>query len=421
MGRIGDWLRRGLTAPLRLLLPKNPWLRLLVIALPILLLLAFLEPALNVVLKLLDLGTRLIEPLLQTAVGRIVLLLVVVGFGSLLAALLLRGRVAGFRARAALGRHLQATAALLGAERRRCRELFTKVARYRGPLPAEYPALVQDANLKLARLALEAGDADDALRWLTRVIEPRLPRELRRSLLQLRVQALAQQGAALPQSVEAEATAAVEEFGDDCVLHRQLRQIVRARGDLAQTALLQEKIVKLAPAAEVARERQQLVDDLVAAGEAALAAGQLDEARRACKKLDKAARDKPAAGLLLGKVAAAAGDLRGAIREWGATRSPEGLDHIAELLRQHPGALEIRELLECCPMQGTLLLVARELALAGDRDQAERAARAAARALGPTPTVCAVLAEVLQLLGKDAEARLLCEQAIRRLLAPAGS
>ena len=104
-----------------------------------------------------------------------------------------------------------------------------------------------------------------------------------------------------------------------------------------------------------------------------------------------------------------------------STRSPTGLDRIAELLTAHPGAVEPRELLANCPMQGGLLLVARELAHAGETERAERAARVAAEALGPTPTVCAVLAEVLDLLGHDQQARLLREQTITRLLRPPAS
>lgn len=103
----------------------------------------------------------------------------------------------------------------------------------------------------------------------------------------------------------------------------------------------------------------------------------------------------------------------------GATCSPAGLDRLAELLHAHPGAVEPRELLQFCPLEGTLLLVARELARQGNVAAAERAARRAAEALGPTPTVCAVLAEVLGLLGQEERARLRPrEQAIARLLAP---
>jgi hypothetical protein len=38
-------------------------------------------------------------------------------------------------------------------------------------------------------------------------------------------------------------------------------------------------------------------------------------------------------------VHAAAGDVRQAVRAWGATRSPLGLDRVAELLGERPGAI----------------------------------------------------------------------------------
>jgi len=63
-------------------------------------------------------------------------------------------------------------------------------------------------------------------------------------------------------------------------------------------------------------------------------------------------------------------------------------------------------------------VVARELARQGELEQARRAAQQAAETLGPTPTVCAVLVEVLRLLGREHEASLLGEQAVQRLLGP---
>lgn len=421
MGRVGDAVRRGLWAPVRAILPKNPWLRVLVCALPFVLLLALFGPALDVAVRLVELVVRLVEPLLATTLGRVLLLLVVFTCGGMFAVWLLRGRVRDLRAEAALGRHLQATGALVGLDPRRSRDLFRRVARYRGPLPDRYPHLVADANLKLARMALDGGAVDEALGWLARVVEPGLPDELLRSLLQLRVCALRRQGEVLPGALRGEVERAVARFPDDYALLGELRDLVAADGDALAVPPLQEKVCKHAPPAQQARERQRLLDCLTAAGHAALAAGDLDAARRLAKKLGQADKDGPAAGLLAGDVHRAAGDLRQAIRAWGATRSPAGLDRIAELLHQHPGVVDVRELIECCPLQGTLLLVARELARQGESARAERAARLAAEALGPTATVCAVLAEVLALLGQEGKARLLREQAVARLLAPAGS
>lgn len=413
----GEAFRRIAWAPFRALLPKNPWLRVLVIALPFVLLLALFGPALDVVLKLMDLAIRVIEPLLQTMPGRILLLLVVFTAGAVFAVWLLRSRVRDMRAEAALGRHLQAVASLVGLDRKLGRERFRKVARYRGPLPDRYPHLVQDANLKLARLCLDAGRVDEGLAWLTRVVEPGLPDELRRSLVQLRIRALRLQGEVLPTALRAEVDKAVARYPEDPLLLSELRDLIASGGDLDELAEVQARVAEQAPPSTATRERQRLVETLSAAGRAHLARADHDGARKIAKKLGAVDKDSAASGLLLGDVHRATGNWRQAIRAWGATRSPEGLDRIAELLTEHPDALDPRELLEACPMQGTLLLVARELARAGESARAERAARFAAESLGPTPTVCAVLAEVLQLLGRDDKARLLREQAVVRLLA----
>ncbi len=416
---LGDVVRKTLWAPVRVLLPKSPWLRVLVLALPIVLLLALFGPALDVVLKLMELGMRIIDPLLQTTLGRILLLLVVFSLGGLFTVWLLKSRVRDMRAEAVLGRHLQAVADLVGLDVRRSRERFRKVSRYRGPLPVRYPHVVADSNLKLARQCLEHGRADEALGWLTRVVEAGLPDELLRSLVQLRVRALRRQGEVLPVSLRAEVEQAVAQFPNDYHLLGDLRDLVAAEGDPHTAAAAQEAVAKHAPPTAAPREHQRLVADLLTSGRVHLDAGEVDACRKVAKKLASVDKEGPSAGLLLGDVHQKSGDLRAAIRAYGGTRSPTGLDRIAELLTAHPGAVDERELLESCPLQGALLLVARELARRGDTARAERAARRAADALGPTPTVCAVLAEVLELLGKDEKARLLREQAIVRLLQPA--
>jgi tetratricopeptide (TPR) repeat protein len=417
MGRLGELLRRGMTAPLRALLPKQRWKRVLLWAVLGIAVLALASPALDLVLRLFGLAGSLLAPLLATMPGRVLLLLVAFTGAGALAVWLSRDRVRRLRADAVLGRHLHGLAALVGSDPDRARDAFRRVVRYRGPAPAEHPHVVADANVKLARLALDGGRVVEALGRLARVVEPGLPDELLRSLLQLRVRALRRQGELLPGALRAEVERAVARFRTDAVLLGEWRDLVQQDGDAAAYAAAQEKVHQHAPPATVAQERQRWIDALAAAGAAALAVGDADGARRFARKLAVADPNGPGSGLLLGDVHAAAGEHRQAVRAWGATRSPLGLDRVAELLARQPGALDPRELLECCPLQGTLLLVARELARAGDADRAERAARLAAESLGPTATVCAVLADVLELLGQDAKARLLREQAVARLLA----
>jgi tetratricopeptide (TPR) repeat protein len=390
------------------------WVLILVL---VLLCLALFKPAFDLLLKLVDLVMRVIQPLLETTVGRIVLILLFCVLTAVVAAALLRGRIRELRAGLVLGRHLQGVAALIGDDVKLCRDRLQRVARYKGPRPDAYPALVQDANLKLARLALRHGRPEQVLLHLARVAEQGLPRELERSLRQLRVRALRLQGSVPAETLVAELEEALARFKDDYALCCELRTIRREQGDLAEATALQQRAVDLAPPARRLEEQQRLRLDLEALGQEALRRGDLDTARRAAKDLRKADREGSSWGLLQGKVLAAEGDLRGAVRTWGGTRSPEGLDLIAELLREHPDVLEPRELLECCPMQGTLLVVARMLASRGEADQAERAARLAAETLGPTDSVVGALTEVLQLLGREQQARMLCEQAVRRLVA----
>ena len=416
MGKLGDGFRKVIGAPVRALLPKNPLLRALLILIPIALVFGALAPLVDLVTRGLGMIADLIEPMLETTVGRIVLTVLFLALLTLILYRMLRGQIADMRARAALGRHLEGVASLIGAGQQKAETWLEKSARYRGPLPADYPHLVQDANLKLARLALEKQDLDRALHWLARTVERDLPKPLRRSAAQLRCRVLLEQRDVLPETAEKELRDAVKVFKDDWELHRLMRRALLRRGALGEVAEVQELVVRCAPPARSGEERQRLLLDWMAAGEAALVRGELDVARQCAKKGRAVDRDAPGPGCLLGKVQLAEGDARAAITTWGKTKSPEGLDLVAGLLQQQPGLMEPRELLERCPMQGTLLLVAREYARRGEHEMAERAARRAARVLGPTPTVTAVLGEVLGMLGKEREAELLCEKAVVRLL-----
>ena len=93
MAKLGETIRRGMFAPVRALLPKNPWLRVLVYALPVLLLLALFGPALDLVLKVFDLILRVLEPMLHTTVGRVLVVLGLTALVVLVASLLLRRRL----------------------------------------------------------------------------------------------------------------------------------------------------------------------------------------------------------------------------------------------------------------------------------------------------------------------------------------
>ena len=231
MGKLGDLFRKGVGAPIKLLLPKNPWLRLLVFAIPILLIAAFLEPVLGLLARGFDLVLRIFEPLLDNPVGRVVLLNILL-FGVLVVTwYMVRDKLRALRSGMVLRHHLTGVGALV-VDPPRSRQLFRKVATtaHRAQPPAEYPLVGEDAKIKLARLALDEGDHDNALAWLTRVREKGLPKELQRSLLQLRIQAAIGQGEVLDASVEREIREGLRRFGDDGALLAQLCQLLRHRG-----------------------------------------------------------------------------------------------------------------------------------------------------------------------------------------------
>jgi tetratricopeptide (TPR) repeat protein len=418
MGRAGNLLRRAAGAPVRALMPKSAWGKLIVISIPILLLLAFLEPVVNLLSRVVDLFARVLSPLVQDPTGRLVLVSALLAAAAAIAFSLLRGRIRAFRGGLLLRRHLEGVGLFVLGQDKRARELLRKVASARGPLPSVYPVVAQDACLKLARLALAAGHADQAMAWLARVREKGLPRELRRSLHQLRAHAFAAEAEVLPESLEAELRASLEAFKGDRVLLRHLREVVSRRGDLDAAAEIQERIAAVAPPPALGEERDRLFTDLLAAGRAALLRGDTDRARAVAKKARSLDPEADGPRILQGEIKLAAGDLRAAVREWGRIRSAAGIERIARALDEQPGALQPREILECCPTEGGLLVVARELSRLGEHRKALRAARRAARVLGPSPSVAAVLAEVLRRSGQEVEADRLCEEAALRLLAP---
>ncbi len=390
------------------------------IGIGVFLLLAMLNPVLDLVGRLFDLFGRLLTPLLDTTLGRVLVLLLACAAVTALAWGALRSRLRHWRGEMVLGRHLRAVAALVGDDTRRARQRLRRVTRYRGPAPADHPAVVADAHLKLARLALHDEQPGLALRHLASVPLRDLPAELRRSFHQLRAEALRRQGSVPPAALAVDLEEALAGLPDDWVLLRELRLVRLQQGDAAAVVELQQRIARVAPPAHRLAATEQLLADLRRLGDEALARGDHATAERVVRGLRKADPEGIAAGLLQGRIRVAAGDPRGAIEAWGRTRSPEGLDLIAGLLREQPQAVEPRELLGLCPLQGTLLLVARELARRGEQERAARAARLATESLGPSPSVVAALTEVLELLGRQPEARNLRAQAVRRLVAGDG-
>lgn len=418
MSKFAEYFGKAFWGPVKAILPKNPWLRIALISIPILLLLALLEPVFGLLEKGVELIVRLVAPLLETSGGRLLLLNLILLFLVVVAFVLLRSKIRKLFSGLLLRRHLCGIGQLLDDESRAARDSFRRVARSRAAPPAVFPQIREDAKLKLARLALDSGQANEAMHWLTTIKEMALPKELKRSLAQLRARAFVMQGEVLPESLEADLRASLEKFPDDQVLAAMLREQMLQQGNLEQAAAAQKSVFKNCAVRCRDQERQRLVEDLVRCGEDALANGNMDNAHDFARQAQKICKDAPEPHCLIGKILVAKGDALGGVRAWGRTRAASGFALVSDLLDRHPGILSPRELLEACPMEGTVLLVAREYARQGDTTRAERAARAAARSLGLTPSTAAVLAEVLELCGRHEDAEMICKQAVKRLVAP---
>lgn len=418
MAKLGDMFGKVIGGPLKALLPKSPWLRLLLIGLPILIVLALLEPVLRLFETGLGMVMGVLTPMLETPAGRLLLLNIVLLTVVVLGFFLLRSRLRQLRSGLMLRRHLDGLTALVQDRPRRARERFAKVAVSRAKPPHEYPAVCEDAKLKLARMALQDGDADKAVHWLTRVRDKDLPTELQRSLAQLRGMAFLEQGQVELTTLATEIRAASSRFSSDVLLLGMLRDIALRQGDRVEAIAMQERVLRHASPRRREAETKRMLDELLAAGEEALANGQEDAAKDYAKRARKVAPDAEGPTVLLGKAHLARGDARAALREWGRSKSPAGLEEVAKLLDSQPGVVTPRELLEACPVQGAVLLAAREYARRGDSERAIRAARAAVQELGPSPSVAVVLAEVLERCGRPDEAKNLTHDAVRLLIAP---
>src|SRR5690606_4576562 len=167
----------------------SPWVRLLLVVFAVLIVLALLEPVLGLLTAGADLLLRTVAPLLESPIGRLVLLNLLIAIAVVVALSVLRGRFAEFRSGLRLERHLAAVSAWLDGDEAAAEEGFRRVSGSRAAPPLQVPWLGEHAKLALGRLALERRDFDRALHWLARIRDTELPQELKRSVAQLRIRA----------------------------------------------------------------------------------------------------------------------------------------------------------------------------------------------------------------------------------------
>jgi tetratricopeptide (TPR) repeat protein len=404
----------------RRLLPRGVWARVLLIGLPILVLLAFVSPVLSAIRALFDLIGALLGPALRDPTGRLVLVCASLGLGIFVAVHVLRDRIRSFRAGLILRRHLDGVAAWLDGQPERAREHWQRLLVNAEPLPREYRWVREDAAIKLARRALAGGDVGGARVFLLQLRNEDLPPALARAAAQLRALVCAADDESLPQTRRREYGAALAAFPDDPVLLGLMREQLVGDGDLRGAAALREKLLQVAPPTGRAEVREALAQDWLDIATAAQAAGEFASAQEAFERAAAVEPRRAAGSLLPGELRLAQSDLPGALRAWARVPGSTGLARAAAALDAASARLSAREILECMPNAGGLLLAARSYSRAGEHRRALRAARRAARSLGPSPTVAAVLAELLHAAG-DPGADGFTAEAVARLVESATS
>lgn len=394
--------RGWLTAALRFV-ARRPrlvaWTSLSVVVLAVL---AAVAPVVDLVAGALSFVGRLLEPLLDSPVGRLVLLNLLLFGGVVWLFLGLRHRLGLLRTGLTLERHLDGIRALCRDDRDAARAAFSAVARARTRPPEEHPGLHIDARLKLARLAIEDGEPGEASRLLLDVRDRDLPVELRRSLTQLRLLAEVQLGETLPEELERAVRAGLEEFRDDLVLLELLTDVLRRAGRFDAVLEIGRRLLKRSGGMAARRRGATLARDLLAAADIARDEGSagLDRAEAWIREAVDLDPEDPATGCVLGDLLAVRGDLLAALQAYGATASVLGLERAAELLDRHPGRLGPREILAALPFDDTVVLVAREMLRSGDRDAARRAVRMALRSPVHPGFIASMLDEVREALGE---------------------
>ncbi len=171
---------------------KHPWIRRALIALPFLLILGFLGPALSAIESLFSLLGNILQPLLATALGRALLAVFVffcIGVGIWFFA---RERFLDLFRNHALAKHLEGIQFLFLGKKKEARACFKKVVKMgklfdlsKGPA-TEFGPLDIDARLKLTRIYLEDEDPQRAFQEIERIPKTLMTRKQTFSYAELR-------------------------------------------------------------------------------------------------------------------------------------------------------------------------------------------------------------------------------------------
>ena len=410
----------GKANPLRIFsawFKRHPWQKRLLIAIPILLVLALLDPVLGLMEKLLSLIERILTPLLDTGIGRAVLLILLLLVLALLAYAFAKERILDLFRRYALSLHLKGSEALLLEKRPEARRYFQAVLRLgrgfdlsRGPA-AGYGDLRIDARIKLARMSLDEGQAKKARAWLARIPISRLDGSLALSHAELEARIYAAHPDHLRQSVGDSLARSHDTWPGHPGICGLYVDHLLAEGEEEKAAEVLAKTLRKARKSHQEQVRHRLSAIQLGLARRSLHDGDLKLASQWLKK--SLGHHESEEGLLLrADLHLAHGELEPALRVLAGLDSPIAKTRFRRLLRE--GTVDARSLLAAVPRQDALDALAEHYLDGGDLRKAGRALRASLRDGVATPRLLALWASLEIRQNRLPEARNALQRALQQ-------
>ncbi len=414
----------GMANPLKIFsayFRRHPWQKRLLIALPFLIVLALLDPVLGLVTKLLGLVERILTPLLDTGIGRAVLLVLLLLVLGIFLYVFARERVLDIFRRYAMSLHLKACEALLLEKKPEARRYFQAVLRLgrwldlsRGPA-AGHGNLAIDARIKLARMALDEGQARKARAWLARIPIAKLEGSLALSHAELEARIYAAHPDHLKESVRKSLARSHATWpGHPGICKLYVDHLLKEGEEEAAAEVLAKTLKKARPSHQeqvrttLASIQLTLARKTLHTGDLKLASQWLKKSLGHCESAE--------ALLLRADLHLAHGELQPALRVLSGLDSPLAKARFRQLLRED--SLDGRTLLSAVPRQDALDALAEHYLDCGDLRKAGRALRASLRDGEPTPRLLALWASLEIRQNRLPEARKALQRALQRPATP---
>ncbi len=405
------------------LLKKHPWVLALLLLLP----LAFLGPVATLLAKFLDGLGALLKPLVESPLGRFLLLNATLLLLVWIAWRLLKNRVTRLVGTYVLGRYMEGLSFLLKGERKQAVKRFKSALRWCAFIdPAravpELPHVKGEISLRLAYLALEDKRSNEALRSLLRIRPADFPKPFRSTYRELLARAYATHPTLGRDAVDQKIEEILEEDPGDPAVLRLLRERKEEQGEWVRAAQAQEKVAALQKGEDQERERRKLAVLWLQAAKEAQAGGDLDLAWEYGTKARKAWPGLEQVQVFLGDLLLEKGKQEKALRLWAEAPGLPSLERVERLVsegrvgEEGGGRLSPRELARTFPQAGVLVVLARYWAGKGELRKAHRALLRLEELGERSPRILTLHAAVLEQMGEKEEASRVCREALSRLL-----